>query len=159
MGGKADKPPFFSLLLFTITACLIVLFGYLWLFSSTAELVSALRVEEPVVQFEMGAMYMFGIGIGILAMIPSAVVRLLGQPLSERMDKFVARGMIFGFVMMFSLPQIVHFAVHKITSKRPYVVCEEMSDQWLLDKTYVYTDNQETCKVLVEERERWRRSL
>lgn len=153
MDGE-DKAPFWVRVLIGIVFFILATFCFAWFIYSAVGLIIALNTLPSVIEYYKSTMYLLGVSIGLFFMFAGIVLQgLLEKDLSKKTESLLARGMIAGVVIMFVLPQIVHYTVNKMIPMDRYIVCEEMSHQWMMHKYVVYTDNQATCDELVKEEE------
>ena len=137
---------FFLFLLVTM-AC------FIWFFWSVYDIVDSIFSKAHTVYFDKGSLYMFGAGIGLASLTFTIFYEgLLGRNLTNKITRGITRSASIGVSLMFILPHIFHYLASTYLEEKQYVVCDEMSYQWLLYKKLVYTDNQETCEFLVQEK-------
>ena len=149
-----EKAPFWIRVLMGIVFFILAASSLTWFVYSGVNLGVGLYKLSPVIEFDKGSMYMLGCGIGFSFIFITGVLQgILGKNLSKKSESFLARGMIAGVVIMLTFPQIVNYVVNEIIPKDRYMICEEMSYQWMAYKKIVYTDNQSTCDALIKQEE------
>lgn len=136
-------------LFFLVTAACFVWFSW-----SAYDIVYSISSKAYAVYFDKGSLYMFGAGIG-LASLSFAIFYegILRRKPTNKITKGITRSALVGILLMFILPHSLHFLASKYLEEESYVVCDEMSYQWLLYKKLVYTTNQLACEALVQEKE------
>lgn len=94
------------------------------------------RSEEVV--FDKGIYYMFGGGVFFLLLVLSFfLVKVL--KVSENVEKIFVALIFISIILVFALPQIMHYSVGNYLENEGYRVCEEKSTRWLHAVTIVYT--------------------
>ena len=147
-----EKASFGVRILIAIVFFILAASALAWFVHDAIDLAISLYKLSPVINFFKSAMYLLGVSIGFFFMFAGIVLQgILEKDLSKKSESFLARGMIAGVVIMFALPQIAHYTVSELIPKDRYMVCEEMSYQWMMHKKIVYTDNQATCDKLISE--------
>jgi hypothetical protein len=97
---------------------------------------------------------MFGAGIGLASLTFAIFYEgILRRKLTNKITKGITRSALVGISLMFILPQVLHYLASTYLEKDRYVICDEMSYQWLLYKKIVYTTNQLRCETLIQEKE------
>lgn len=125
----------------------------LWFWFDSIALASAIVQRQPAIDFDKGAMYMLGGGTLFTAMLVAVIPKaFFNKDLSEAATDLVGKGLIYGFVLMIILPQLVHFGVWTTLKSWGYVNCRDLGTQWLIHKTFVFTNSAETCMKLVVSR-------
>jgi len=96
--------------------------------------------------FEKGVFYFFGGGIGLVALslgfLSLFIAKKYSLIITKKVDIFFGVLMIFGVVLMFLVPQIVHNNVDSYLVQKGYSVCASKSRRWLHDVTIVYSKKQ-----------------
>ena len=138
---------FFLFLLVTM-AC------FIWFIWSAYGIANSIYSKEHTVYFDKGSLYMFGAGIGLASLTFTIFYEgILGRNLTNKITKGVTRGALIGVSLMFILPHLLHYMASTHLEEEHYVICDEVSYQWLLYKKLVYTANQQTCEILVQQKE------
>jgi hypothetical protein len=138
---------FFLFLLLT-AAC------FFWFSWSAYDIVNSISSKAHAVYFDKGSLYMFGAGIGLASLTFAIFYEgILRRKLTNKITKGITRSALVGISLMFILPQVLHYLASTYLEKDRYVICDEMSYQWLLYKKIVYTTNQLRCETLIQEKE------
>lgn len=125
-----------------------------WFFASAYSTLHSVSYNDETVYFSKGAMYALGAGIILLLLtLLGSYQNIKKVELSATQSKWATRTFIFAAVFMFVFPIAAHFMVNKLISKSGYVECKELSYQWLLYKNLVYTNNESTCALLIQEKQ------
>lgn len=140
-----------------LSLLLFVFFTFVAFFlftNSTLSLISALHVETSVIDFDKGAMYLFGCGIFCLAVTIVGIKKgILGFDLTPKQNDFLAHTMMASLLLAMLLPHIVHYSVDDYLKKRNYALCREATDRWMTDVKLYYTSSDEACNQLVNEKQ------
>ncbi len=108
---------------------------------------------SPSIAFNKGIFYMLGGGIGLGALFTGMIIEVwIKRPPSDRILKNVGRTAIAGVVIMFALPQVVHYSIANYLEPKGYEICGDASYQWLHYQDIIYTNNPEVCLKLVREK-------
>jgi hypothetical protein len=119
--------------------------AFWWFFLSMFYLYNALLSE--VIEFDKGALYSLGAGIGLLVLAIVAVqVGWFNRPLSKRQNMYFTRVALASIVLMLALPQIGHYFINNYMMKRGYSVCQAASHQWMNARTIIYIKPTIECK-------------
>ena len=152
--SEVDNPSLSLRIFNALFFCTATISSLTWFAISLFNLITEINNRNPVIEFDKGAMYMFGVGMGLLFLSIGVVTRgVLLKKMSPKRESVLLKGTIIGMVIMIALPQIVHYSVNRIINRDNYFVCEAMSYRWVMYKKYVYTDSQGTCGSLVEGKE------
>lgn len=121
-------------------------FGLLWFFNHSAELSVGVFRSADTVEFDKGAMYMLGGGIGIICLLILSVPAVFfGKSPSKVIEERAIKGLIAGLVLTFTLPHLVHVSISTTLKNRDYVICQELTSRWLMHVTFVYASSPERC--------------
>lgn len=138
---------FFLFLLLT-AAC------FVWFSWSAYDIVDSISSKANAVYFDKGSLYMFGAGIGLASLTFAIFYEgILRRKLTKKITKGITRSTLVGILLMFILPHVLHYLASTYLEEKHYVICDEMSYQWLLYKKVVYTTNQLSCEALIQEKE------
>ena len=133
---------------------ILTLAALAWFFISLVGLISQFHLRDPVIGFDKGSMYMFGIGLGLLLLTIGGVMQgMLGQELSQKKETLFKRGIVISLILMFSFPQLTNYLVDKYAYSHHYRICTDVTDRWLLYSKFYYTESKEACEKLVSEKE------
>jgi hypothetical protein len=149
-GSSTILARFGGLFLFFVltTAC------FVWFAWSAYSIVDSISSKADVVYFDKGSLYMLGAGIGLASLTLAILYEgILRRNLTSKITMVITRSALIGVSLMFILPHVLHYLASTYLTDENYVVCDEASYQWLLYKKLVYTTNQLTCEVLVQEKE------
>ncbi len=125
-----------------------------WFAWSSYNIVVQLTSDLEVVYIDKGSLYMFGAGVGLAALTFAIFYEgILKRTLTKQITKYITRSALVGISLMFILPQILHFPINQYLTGKGYVVCEQVSFQWLLYKKFVYTSSLYACEALARENE------
>lgn len=117
-----------SLLFFLIFA----LCSLVWFLLSLGLTLSQMANSAPVVGIDKGSYYLFGGAVALGALLVDGVyTSLLHKDLPPQLRKLLTRIIILGLVLIFVLPQVLHFGFKSYLDKRGYSYCEFNSQQWL----------------------------
>lgn len=130
---------------------LFAAWAFIWFWLETYSTFLAFFHLEHVISFNKGALYLFGVGLGMWALVGYMLAELwLGKPPSKRYEKVVTRLGVAGLVLAFSLPHVVHYSLDAWLDSRDYTICEPASHQWLHSVTLVYTKTETECLRLLQ---------
>jgi len=148
-----EKASFFIRLLIVIGFFILGASCFWWFIYSAVYLITAFFTMPPVIEFSKVAMSMLGASVGLFFILVGGIQGLLEKGFSKKSEALLVKGMLVGVIIMFALPQVVHYAVSEIIPKDRYIICEKMSYQWMMHKIIIYTDSQTTCDNLIKEEE------
>ncbi|MEJ2680365.1 MAG: hypothetical protein P8176_02665 [Gammaproteobacteria bacterium] len=138
---------FFLFLLMTV-AC------FVWFAWSAYDIVDSISSKALAVYFDKGSLYMLGAGIGLASLTFAIFYEgVLRRSLTSKITRGITRSALMGVSLMFILPHVLHYLTGTYLEEERYVVCDEVSYQWLLYKKLVFTSNQDACKNLAKEKE------
>lgn len=127
---------------------------FIWFSWSVYDIINSISSKAQAVYFNKGSLYMLGAGIGLASLTFAIFYEgILRRNLTSKITRGIARSALMGVSLMFILPHILHYLASTYLEEERYVVCDEMSYQWLLYKKLVFTTNQHTCEALVQEKE------
>jgi len=133
---------------------MLTLSALAWFVVSIIGLISQFRLNDPVVGFDKGSMYMLGIGFGLLLLTIGGIMQgMLGQALTVKKETLFKRGIVISIVLMVAFPQLTHYLVDKYAHKHHYSICNDATYSWLLYSKFYYTESKITCDKLVNEKE------
>ena len=134
---------------------LVLAFGALaWFFISAAGLISQFLIENPVVGFDKGSMYMLGGGLGLLLFAIGGMMQgVFGLELTPKKTTFFSRGLLVSIVLMFTFPHMTHYVVDIYAYKKHYSVCDDATRRRRLYSKFYYTESKAACEKLVSEKE------
>ena len=139
---------------------ILTLAALTWFFISITELISQFRLEDPVIGFDKGTMYLPGCGLALLLLTIVGVIQgILGLELTRKMEVLFTRGLVTSLILIFAFPQLAHYLVDKHAHKLHYNICAEANYRWRLHSTIYYTESKATCNKLVKEKEITRSSI
>lgn len=120
--------------------------GLFWFAVHSAQLFVGLAQRTDVINFDKGAMYMLGGGMGLIGLVAMrAPAVFVGKRMPEAIEKWILKGLLAGVILMFTLPHLVHAGISATLKNRDYVICEELTTRWLMHVTFVYADSPERC--------------
>ena len=124
-----------------------------WFFVSLIGVITLFRLNKPVITFDKGAMYMLGVGLGLLLLTITGFIQgVLKKKLSHRAEILFKRGIIVSVMLMLVTPQLAHYLVANSAQQRHYDICKAASYRWFLYSKFYYTQNEMTCNQLLETR-------
>lgn len=127
---------------------------FFWFSWSAHDIVDSISSKAHAVYFDKGSLYMFGAGIGLASLTFAIFYEgILRRKLTNKITKGITRSALVGISLMFILPHALHYLASTYLKEERYVVCDEMSNQWLLYKKVVYTTSQLSCEALIQEKE------
>ena len=122
---------------------------FVWFAWSIYSIANQITTDAHVVYFDKGSLYMLGAGIGLSALTFAILYEgILRRNLTKRVTKIITKSALAGIILMFLLPQLLHYLTNTYLTEKRYIVCVEASYQWLFYKKIVYTDIQSTCEAL-----------
>lgn len=87
---------------------------------------------DPVVGIDKGSYYLFGGAIAIAAlMVDGVYTSILNKELTDKLRKILTRIIIVGLLLIFILPQVLHYGLKSYLNAQGYIYCEFNSQQWL----------------------------
>jgi len=125
-----------------------------WFVFSIIGFITQFRMNNVVVGFDKGSMYMLGIGLGLLLLTIGGVMQgLFKKKLTPKKETLFARGLVFSLILMVTFPQLTHYLVANYSQKQNYIVCSDATYRWLLYSKIYYAKNETACNELVNEKE------
>ena len=133
---------------------ILALSSLTWFTVSIVGFISQFIVNDSVIEFDKGAMYMLGAGLSCLLLTAGGIVQgLLGKTLTPKMLSLFTRGIVGSLILMFGFPQLTHYVVANYAQQRNYSVCSDATYRWLLYSKFYYTKNKLSCDELVRKKE------
>jgi len=120
--------------------CSLLAFGY-YAFDVTISLI----LKKEIIEFNKGAMYMLGVGLGSGLLVIFMIHELTGKKISNSYNKKATKFALISIGMIFVFPQLADYIVSSKVEKMDYVFCEEKSYRWLHAQNKVYGVNAGTC--------------
>ena len=106
--------------------------SFLWFSISLALTLGQIVSSHSVVSIDKGSYYLLGGAIALGALLVDGVyTSILNKPLPERLSKILVRVIILGLVLIFVLPQLLHYGMRSFLVSHGYEYCEFNSSQWL----------------------------
>ena len=125
-----------------------------WFFISAVGLISQFRIENPVVAFDKGSMYMLGCGLVLLSLTIGGMMQgIFGLELTPKKATLFSRGIVVGLILTFAFPHMTHYLVDRYAHKKHYSVCDDATYRWRLYSKFYYTESKTACEKLVSEKE------
>ncbi|UZJ44077.1 hypothetical protein OOT55_15660 [Marinimicrobium sp. C6131] len=139
--------PFLTTKLLSVGFFLLLAIGsLLWFLISLMELMSRALSGADTFSFDKGAMYMLGVGIGLLTLSLGGLVQgVLDRPQTARSEKRFKQVMLGSFLALIIVPQLAHLVVFEWSESRFYKVCEKSTYRWLLYGKYYFAKFEEGC--------------
>lgn len=148
------NPSFSTRLLSVAFFAILTILSLVWFFISVTSLLSQFRLNESVIAFDKGSMYMLGVGIGLLSLTIGGLMQgIFGKVLTSKWESLFKRSLVVSIIVMVALPQLAQYSVDSYARKQHYDICNEATYKWFLYSKYYYTDNQIACNKLVKEKE------
>jgi len=133
---------------------ILTLSALAWFVVSIIGLAFQFRMNDAVVGFDKGSMYMLGAGLGLLLLTIGGVMQgLIGKELTPKQEALFAKGLISSLILMVTFPQLTHYIVANYAQKQNYIVCKNATYRWLLYSKIYYVKNETACIELVNEKE------
>lgn len=133
---------------------MLTLSALAWFVVSVIGIISQFSLNDPVVGFDKGSMYMLGVGLGLLLLTIGGIMQgIFGQALTPKEETLFKRGIVISIVLMVTFPQLAHYLVSKYAHKQHYSICNDATYRWLLYRKLYYTESKITCDKLVNEKE------
>jgi len=153
MGGE-QRPSTLVRFLSVVFFSILTLSSLAWFTVSITGLLSQFLLNDPVVEFDKGSMYMLGIGLGLLLLTIGGVIQgLLGKKLTSQKEAVFTRGLAFSLILMIGFPHLTHYVVANYARQRNYSVCSDATYRWLLYSKFYYTNSDMACNELVSKKE------
>ncbi len=121
--------------------CALLAFGY-YVYDVSISLIT----KKEVIEFNKGAMYMLGVGLGAGILVIFMVHELTGKIISNSYNKKATRIAFISIGLIFTFPQLAGYLVNSKIRDMNYVFCEEKSYRWLHAQNRVYGINIDACR-------------
>lgn len=122
-----------------------------WFGWSIIQIITQIRSNTAVILFDKGAVYMLGVGMGLLVLTYGILHEvILGLALTKRVTKRINISALISIIVLFIVPHLVHYLVEHALNERDYIICDQASYQWLLYRRIVYVSNFEDCANIIE---------
>jgi len=142
-----------SFLFVSLMYMILFVFFFSIFFTSTYDLVEAIQQNKVIIYFNKGAMYGLGGGISLFVFfIMTVKADVFKRPFSEKVEAFLVKTLLVGMAIMFVLPHVAYFVVSDMVDDMHYLECDVPTNAWPVYKTHVYTDAEQTCWRLIEEK-------
>ena len=106
---------------------ILTLSALTWFVFSIMGFITQFRMNDTVVGFDKGSMYMLGIGLGLLLFTIGGVMQgLLEKKLTPKKETLFTRGLVFSLILMVTVPQLTHYLVTNYSRKQNYIVCSDV---------------------------------
>ena len=129
----------------------LTLAAFAWFGWSAFRFCTQIVENASAIFFDKGALYMFGAGSGLAVLTFGGLYEgILRLPLTEKVAKRITNALIGSIIVMFVLPQIVHYPVERFLEGRGYKICDQASYQWFLYRRIVYVSTSEVCADIIK---------
>jgi hypothetical protein len=125
--------------LFAIAALLA--FGYYAL-----DITISLLFKKDIIEFNKGAMYMLGVGLGAGLLVIFMIHELSGREISKSYNKKATNFALISIGLIFVFPMITDYVVTLKVKSIDYVYCENLSYRWLHVQSKVYGITADACE-------------
>ncbi|MFA7556116.1 MAG: hypothetical protein WCY88_17875 [Spongiibacteraceae bacterium] len=130
-----------TVIIFALFAiCALLAFGY-YAFDVSISLIS----KKEIIEFNKGAMYMLGVGLGAGLLVIFMIHELIGKEISNAYNKKATKCALISIGLIFIFPQLADYIVSSKFRSMDYVFCEEKSYRWLHAQNKVYGANVDAC--------------
>lgn len=109
------------------------------------EVSKSLLLKEALIEFNKGAMYILGVGLGSGLLVIFMIHELTGREISHSYNKKATRFAVMSLVLMFMFPVVADYIVSSKINRMGYVFCDTKSYQWLHVKNKVYGADVDMC--------------
>ena len=141
-------------ILYAALFLVLTLGSFAWFFISAVGLISQFRIENPVVGFDKGSMYMLGCGLVLLSLTIGGMMQgIFGLELTPKKATLFSRGIVVGLILTFAFPHMTHYVVDIYAYKKHYSVCDDATRRRRLYSKFYYTESKAACEKLVSEKE------
>lgn len=120
--------------------CALLAFGY-YAFDVSISLI----LKKEIIEFNKGAMYMLGVGLGAGLLVIFMIHELTGKKISNSYNKKATKFALISIGLIFIFPQLADYIVSSKFRSMDYVFCEEKSYRWLHAQNKVYGVNVDAC--------------
>jgi len=104
------------------------------------EMFNEIKTQSEDVYLYKGAYYLLGGGLVLILMVVGfAYPKIISKPMTSNMEKAFIIAFVGSFILIFLLPNLIHYIVDDYLQDKKYFICESKSKQWLHNKTIVYT--------------------
>lgn len=101
----------------------------------------------PVVGIDKGSYYLLGGAIAIAALMVNGVyTSILNKDLPDKLRKILTQIIIIGLLLIFILPQALHYGFKSYLNAQGYTYCEFNSQQWLHVDSLEYRNDDKYVK-------------
>ena len=148
--SKNTPSKYVTVIVFAIFAIAALLaFGY-----AAIDVTVSLISRKEIIEFNKGAMYMLGVGLGAGLLVIFMIHELSGKVISSSYNKKATKLALLSVGMIVVIPQLADYAVSLKVKGMNYVSCGNLSYRWLHVQTKVYGISIDTCKeVEIAEKE------
>ncbi len=130
-----------TVIIFALFAiCALLAFGY-YAYDVSISLIS----KKEVIEFNKGAMYMLGVGLGAGLLVIFMIHELTGKKISDSYNKKATKIAFISIGLIFVFPQLADYIVNSKVRSMDYVFCEEKSYRWLHAQNKAYGVNVDAC--------------
>ncbi len=152
---SGEQNPSFSIRILSVTFfSVLTISSLVWFFISVTSLLSQFYLNESVIAFDKGSMYMLGVGIGLLVLTVGGLMQgIFEKALTSKWEYLFKRSLVVSIIVMVALPQLAQYSVDSYARKQHYEICSEATYHWFLYSKYYYADSQIACNKLVKEKE------
>jgi len=98
-----------------------------------------------IIEFNKGAMYLLGVGLGAGLLVLFMIHELSGKEISNSYNRKATRLASVFIGLIFVFPQLVDYAVSSRVISIGYVFCENSSYRWLHVQEKVFGINADAC--------------
>lgn len=120
--------------------CSLLAFGYY-----TLDVTISLMSKKEIIEFNKGAMCMFGVGLGSGLLVILMIYELTGKEISSSYNKKATNFALMATGLIFVFPLLVDNVIRSKMGEMDYVFCEGKSYQWFHVQNKVYGVNTNAC--------------
>jgi hypothetical protein len=133
-----------TVIIFALFAiCAFLAFGY-YAFDVSISLIS----KKEIIEFNKGAMYMLGVGLGAGLLVIFMFHELTGKKISNSYNRKATKFALISIGLIFVFPQLADYIVSTKVISMDYVFCKEKSNRWLHLQNKVYGVNVDACSSI-----------
>ena len=148
-----EKPSLLMQYITTLMLILMMVGAFVWFGITLIDTAQQIYLRPTSISFNKGVFYMFGAGIGLGVLVVAMITEVvLKKHLSKRLNAFLTKVAISGVIIIFLLPQVVHYLIADYLEGQGYEVCHEASHQWLHSRTIVFVNDMEVCLELANKK-------